>query len=1712
MKENLDSFLVIGVGASAGGLEAIQGFLSNLKDEFKSHAIIIAQHVSPTYKSMLGQLLAKSSKIPVVEAENEKTILPGFIYTTPPDTEIRVKDDRIFLTKPKYQTGPKPSIDVLFESLANSYGPRSVGIILSGTGSDGTYGVGTIFSKGGLTLVQNPSSSKFDGMPASAIATGKIHFVIPPQEMGDQILSYKNMPSNLTNENREDEFENDSLEQILITLSNLKGTDFSNYKKSTIVRRIRKRMYSFKIREFSEYLKFLSKNPAEYEILFETLLIGVTSFYRDEKAFLKIEEQIKNIISNKKKGDSIRIWAPGCSTGEEAYSIASIIANILKKEILHYNVQIFATDIDEESITIARKAVYPSSANFIFPSIEEPFYVMKGDSSIEISKTLRSMILFTKHDLTKNSPFLKLDMVVCRNLLIYFDQKLQEQIIPLFHYALNPNGILFLGKSETIGNFSDLFLTLDSENKIFERKRGGANQVVRFSGIRQSLPVAIRSYPKESKRKDLSISEMVKETLYNTFDYPYAIIDDQFSIEMTNGDINLFLSLPRGVMNVNIFKMIRPELQIELRVLITKVMKEKESQKSGLIPFEAEGKHYLTNIKVKPLLYTQQNSDMYMILFEVFTNDQKRIVTQGNESAEELLEKIEYLEKELSATREHLQIYIEELETTNEDLQSLNEEVQSTNEELQSTNEELETSIEELQSTNEEIQIAYSELKSTNEELERKEIELKIRESSQTALLSNTLQSFILLNSDLEVIRFNTKAKETFFTLFNKTLTESISIEDFLTTGFLVDAESVFEKLKNGEAVSGETHFRNMDGKVYDFAFNFTPVLDFRKKLDVISFSILDISFTKLAENQLKIAENLLISIFNAVDTGICITDEFGIFVNVNQAYCDIYGFTKQELIGKPFTLVVLPEYREATQKMHDQFIADAEEVPQEWTVQRKNKEVIDIYANSKLLIQNDGKRFKVTSVRDITEKKKYQRLLIETQEATHVGGWEYDLYTQSFSLTKEMYNLFSIKDSEPQTIESIANLFSEIEKERILVHFEATIENKQPFELLLRYVDPKGIRRWYRAIGSPQIDKKPFRKVFGSFQDVTDTINYEIEMRKAKELLEQTNETARVGGWDFDFETQELQWTAVTHSIHEVPPNYKPSLDDAILFYKEGEHREKIQSLFSDLISSGKPYDEEFIIITFTGKERWVRATSQAIFENGVCKRAFGAFQDIHERKLVSEEMRISTERYEFLTQATNQAIWDWDAIENTLFWGEGYRTIFGYPIDQMELNFDTWKGVLHDDQRDKILKKIEKAIADPNVITFENEYLFKKANGEYANVLDKALVIRDQTGRTIRMVGAIEDITKRKSEEVRLKLLESVITNSNESVIITEAEPFEEPGPRIVYVNQAFTKMTGYSANEVIGKSPRLLQGANSSQLAKQKMKKSFLRWEPVQVEIINYKKDGTEFWNEFSIFPLANEKGWYTHWIAIERDITAKKKEENEKEILISELTQNNKDLKQFNYITSHNLRAPLSNLKASLNLIEDLPISDPILSELLNGIKVSTDTLNQTIDDLIRILIIKDSPSIELTKIDLTQICQAVISQIQNIITSSGAEIEIHFKETNEIVFNRSYLESIFLNLMTNSIKYRSPDRNLKIKIKSYSSADFYFLRFEDNGLGIDLTKHKDKIFGMYQRFHNHSDSKGLGLYLVKSQIQALGGNISVESQVNIGTTFEIKIKK
>jgi PAS domain S-box-containing protein len=410
-----------------------------------------------------------------------------------------------------------------------------------------------------------------------------------------------------------------------------------------------------------------------------------------------------------------------------------------------------------------------------------------------------------------------------------------------------------------------------------------------------------------------------------------------------------------------------------------------------------------------------------------------------------------------------------------------------------------------------------------------------------------------------------------------------------------------------------------------------------------------------------------------------------------------------------------------------------------------------------------------------------------------------------------------------------------------------------------------------------------------------------------------------------------------------------------------------------------------------------------------------------------------------------------------------------------------------------------------------WQDEYRFKCADGTYKYVFDRGFLVKDEEGNAIRMIGAIQDVTKQKEEEQRLKLLETVITQTKDAVIITESENSSKTIPKIVFVNPAFTEMTGYKSQEVIGKTPIVFMGRKSVKNDITNLSKALKGREEFKFETLNHKKNGDEYWVNFSMIPITNKEGNHSHWISIQRDITEEKNSEKEKEQLIRELTQNNKDLKQFSYITSHNLRAPLSNLTGLLNLMQEYPVENPELREILNGFSTSTKLLNETINDLVKVVIIKDNPSIDKEEVLIKDVFENVFNQLSYLISLHKPILKIELEKVTILNINKAYLESILLNLFTNAIKYRSPKRILRIFVSSKEIDNSIVLIFKDNGIGIDLVRNGDKIFGLYQRFHNYSDSKGLGLYLVKSQVESMGGTIGVESEVDKGTTFTITFK-
>ncbi len=490
--------------------------------------------------------------------------------------------------------------------------------------------------------------------------------------------------------------------------------------------------------------------------------------------------------------------------------------------------------------------------------------------------------------------------------------------------------------------------------------------------------------------------------------------------------------------------------------------------------------------------------------------------------------------------------------------------------------------------------------------------------------------------------------------------------------------------------------------------------------------------------------------------------------------------------------------------------------------------------------------------------------------------------------------------------------------------------------------------------------------------------------------------------------------------------------------------------------------------------------------------------------------ELSVSNERFEIVSKATSDTIWDWDVKTNSFIWNKGIQGVFGYKKDQVGANLQWWFDKIHPEDSLKMSVKLYSYIAQRSD-KWQDEYRFMDANGQYRYVYDRGFLVKDEEGNVVRMIGAMQDVTRQKEEEQRLRLLETVIIQNRDTVLITAVGASENAEDQIVYVNPAFEKMTGYDQAEVLHQSATFFFKRIQNKRDVKKIADALKKKEAFTLETLTKRKNNTNYWVNLSLIPITNHENQHTHWISIQRDITEEKEQEKEREQLIKELTQNNSDLKQFSYITSHNLRAPLSNLTGLLNLLDDIEIEDYELKEILQGFSKSTQQLNDTVNDLVNIIIIKDSLAIDKEPIVIRDVFENIFNQLSFLISNLNPIIKLDVDKVNTLFLNRSYFESILLNLTTNALRYSDPSRQLKILVAAKNLGTETQITFKDNGLGIDLKRHRDKVFGLYQRFHDNPDSKGLGLYLVKSQVESMGGSIIIDSEVGVGTTFTITFK-
>ena len=788
-----NTFPIVGIGASAGGLAAFSAFFAGLpSDQDPGMAFVLVQHLAPDHESILTELIQRNTRMRVFEVEDGMTVQINCAYIIPPNRDMAFLNGTLQLLEPAAARGFRLPIDYLFRSLAQDQRERAIGIVLSGTGSDGTLGVRAIKGEGGMVMAQTPDSCAFDGMPLSAAATGLVDFTLAPGDMPAQLMSYVKHAFGKPHSaiSTSVPHSENALKKIFILLRTQTGHDFSQYKPSTICRRIERRMAVHQIAAIDDYVKYLQQTPPEVEALFRDLLIGVTCFFRDPESFAVLERQvIPGLFKGKQPGSAIRVWVSGCSTGEEGYSVAILLQEQLEKLKKNFTVQVFATDIDSNAISLARTGVFPASiASDLTPERLARFFTAEPDgASYRVNKVIRDMLIFSEHNLIKNPPFSKLDLITCRNLLIYLGAELQKKLIALFHYALNPGGTLFLGTSETTGDCGDLFAVLDRKSKLYHRNEDfqGAKRaaLVRFlsptahADGHAKVEGAAQSLSKQAVGTKVSLRELTEQTLLAQLAPVAALVNGYGDILYLHGRTGMFLEPTPGDSGINnILKMAREGLRAELTTCLHRAAAAKTRAGVQNLRVKTNGHFTLVNLSICPVesgpvanLYpagslpapeARRESPLFLVILEDAQGRDTKPARVGKNSgasglpnSKDMSAQIADLNEELLAKDEFLHAANEELETSNEELKSSNEEMQSVNEELQSTNEELETSKEELQSINE-------ELNTVNAEMQSKVSDLSRANNDMNNLLAGTGIGTIFVDYALRILRFTPAATQ----------------------------------------------------------------------------------------------------------------------------------------------------------------------------------------------------------------------------------------------------------------------------------------------------------------------------------------------------------------------------------------------------------------------------------------------------------------------------------------------------------------------------------------------------------------------------------------------------------------------------------------------------------------------------------------------------------------------------------------------------------------------------------------------------------------------------------------------------------------------------------------------------------------------------------------------------------------------------------------
>ncbi len=1299
-KPDRKDFLIVGIGASAGGIKALKEFFAAMPPD-AGMAFVVILHLSQEHESSLAQILQSETQMRVEQVTETVKVEPNNVYVIPPAKGLAMVDGHIQLTEPERIKGKRVPIDLFFRTLADAYGEKGIAVVLSGTGSDGTLGLKRIKENGGIGIAQEPLEAEYDGMPRSAINTGLVDLVLPVGEIPERLIGFQKNGGKIRLPQEKDEIprpakgkEPDALNEILAIVRVRTGHDFSAYKHATVLRRIARRLQVHELSELSEYLVFLRGNPEEAERLQRDLLITVTNFFRDKEAFETLEKEVvPKLFTGKTSADTVRVWSVGCATGEEAYGLAMILNEYAARITNAPQIQIFASDINDEAIAKGRECFYeePIAADVSVERLRH--YFTKETGGFRVRKDLRETVLFAPHNILRDPPFSKLDLITCRNLLIYFNRETQAKVLEIFNFALRSDGFLFLGASESAESHSDLFAVADKKNRIYRARPVTRNNL-------PALPapgrwnVRIPQLPIEPDNAPTKSYGEIHYKLVEQFAPPSVLVNEDYEIVHVSEHAGRFLRVAGGEPTRDLLKIIHPSLKLDLQSALFEAKKSgfvsesrnvrfardegggmwDESGKgesdlfiphpSALIPSES-----LVNITVRLVQSADTADGFYLVLFDESKSEaapeeigQKPQTVAGRDALDGIVRR---LEQELQLNRERLRATIEQNETSSEELKASNEELQAINEELRSTTEELETSKEELQSLNEELTTVNAELRDKVDETVRVNSDLQ-------NLVQSTDIGTIFLDRALRVKRYTPKVADVFNIIPSdigrplEHLTHKFD-EDFLNE----DASEVLKTLhlKEREVRGGTGDSR--------YLVRLAPYRTLDDKIDGVVVSFQDITALKRASDLLTESEERFSAIVRQTTAGMVQTDLTGKIVLANDRFCEVVGYRSDELLTMRLHDLTHAEDLPSSAELFQKTVTAGEPFAVEKRYVRKDGSDVWIHSTVTAILGADGKpKFILAVVLDISERRQTEQALSESEEK----------YRNLFNSIDEGFCVIEmIFDADEKPVDyRFLDINPSFEKQtgltdavgKTMLDFAPQME-KFWFEIYgkvaltgepVRFENhAEQLHRWYDVYAF-RVGEPHQRKVGVLFNDITERKRMEEELRESEARFRAMFEQANIGIVQIGFDGRFL---AVNPGFCKIVGYSEKKLQK--LTVRDITHPDdyEVEEAENQKLIAGEifGYSFEKRLIHRTGSVVWGKMTATLVRrESGEPFYTLSIVEDITTHKQAEAALQESEERFRLLVESvTDYAIFAVNEAGLVVFWNTGAEKVFGYKEQEI-------------------------------------------------------------------------------------------------------------------------------------------------------------------------------------------------------------------------------------------------------------------------------------------------------------------------------------------------------------------------------------------------------------------------------------------------------------